>query len=95
MPDNVRFDLEYWQQIARHMAGTQNELFAVVKNPANGEYFPRSLKSAQDFKNDIVWSTDQPDSEPELKPNPVPAMLSLGMMVTMIAGGVFQCMTDM
>lgn len=68
MPDNIRFDLKCWRQIACKMSGTQNKVFAVVRNPLNGEYFARSLQSAQEFKNEVVWSTDQPELEPESDP---------------------------
>jgi hypothetical protein len=64
--DDIRFNFKYWQQIAQHMAKIQEKPFAIVKHPLNGEYFTRSLNSALDFKNEIVWNTDQFELDPAL-----------------------------
>jgi hypothetical protein len=89
--DDVRFDLKYWQQIARNVVGSQGKAFAVVKNPINNEYFVRSLESAKTFKNEIVWSSDQP----EIKIEPVPLDIPSGLLITyMIAGGGLHCELD-
>jgi hypothetical protein len=90
--DDIRFNLGYWQNIARNVVGSQGKPFAVVKNPINDEYFVRSLESAKTFKNEIVWSSDQPESKTE----PVPLDIPSGLLITyMIAGGGLHCVVDM
>ena len=89
---DVRFDLKYWQHIAINMVGSQNKPFAVVRNPINNEYFVRSLESAKVFKNEIVWSSDQP----EIKAEPVPLDIPSGLLITyLITGGGVHCVVGM
>lgn len=64
--NDVKHDLGHWKHEALKCAGQFNMPFKVVKTDYSGEYV--TCPVSQKTTCEVVWSTDDPEPEPEKTP---------------------------